>query len=192
MPGKPQAHAYSVQVQATWPFLTALPDRRLVLVDVGAADDLPPHWQSVPSEYLQVVAFEPDGRSDVNSPGQRILISKALGDSHRQARLHLARKPQVSSIYEPNSELLDRYPQAERWHIVDSVEVELERLDAVLAEVGVPDVDAIKLDVQGAELDVLIGAGALLDTTLAIDIEIEFVASLQGPASLCRRGRVLA
>jgi FkbM family methyltransferase len=162
-------------VKATWPFLTSLPDRRLVLVDVGAADDPPIHWRSVPSEDLQVLSFEPDGRSDVNTPGQRILVPEALGDAPRQATLHLARKPQVSSIYEPNMELLDRYPQAERWQVVDSVDVELKRLDAVLDDVGVKDVDAIKLDVQGAELDVLKGAGALLDQTLVIDIEIEFV-----------------
>lgn len=38
----------------------------------------------------------------------------------------------------------------------------------------------IKVDTQGTELDVLRGAGRLLDDTLAIELDVEFVSQYEG------------
>jgi hypothetical protein len=48
-------------------------------------------------------------------------------------------------------------------------------LDACLARHDVPRADFLELDVQGSELDVLIGAEATLRTTLGVQVEVEFV-----------------
>ena len=56
------------------------------------------------------------------------------------------------------------------------VPVKTRRLDAFAAEQGLPKPDLIKLDVQGAELEVLAGAGDLLATTGAIVAELSFLS----------------
>ena len=40
--------------------------------------------------------------------------------------------------------------------------------------------DVIKIDTQGTEIDVLEGAGRLLDETIAVDLEVEFVDQYKG------------
>ena len=52
-------------------------------------------------------------------------------------------------------------------HLADggSVEVQTASLDALLASGDVPSPDVVKIDVEGAELDVLAGAGQLLGDT---------------------------
>jgi FkbM family methyltransferase len=54
------------------------------------------------------------------------------------------------------------------------VEVPIRRLDTFVFEQDLPRPDVLKIDVQGGELAVLIGAGSLLDTVQLIQAEVWF------------------
>lgn len=60
------------------------------------------------------------------------------------------------------------------------VEVPTERLDHVTERVRIDGIDFIHLDVQGAELAVLRGAGALLDRVRAVWMEVEAIPLYRG------------
>jgi FkbM family methyltransferase len=77
----------------------------------------------------------------------------------------------TSSLYEPYSELLDKFQNLEIL-FTESLEVETRRLDDIKE---ISDIDFLKLDVQGAELDVINGASRLLKDTLVVHTEVEFI-----------------
>jgi FkbM family methyltransferase len=52
------------------------------------------------------------------------------------------------------------------------IEVPIRRLDTVVFEQNLPRPEVLKIDVQGGELAVLIGAGSLLDTVQLIQAEV--------------------
>jgi FkbM family methyltransferase len=52
------------------------------------------------------------------------------------------------------------------------VEVQMRRLDTLVFEQDLPRPDVLKIDVQGGELGVLIGAGSVLDTVQLIQAEV--------------------
>ncbi|MDD5704305.1 MAG: FkbM family methyltransferase [Kiritimatiellae bacterium] len=56
----------------------------------------------------------------------------------------------------------------------ESRRVPVKTLDALLSERGFHDVDAMKLDVQGAELDVLSGATSVLRRCKVVQVEVSF------------------
>lgn len=63
--------------------------------------------------------------------------------------------------------------------VVGELPMTLRRMDAVSGDFT-PDV--LKIDTQGTELDVLRGAGHLLDSVLAVEMEVEFVPQYLGQA----------
>src|SRR3982750_4228602 len=94
--------------------LAALAPDRIVLVDVGAAEGTQARWRAMEDRIL-LIGFEPDDRSMADLPpdAERRYLSVGLWDEAGTRTLNLARKPMCTSIFEPDLELMGRYPEVE-------------------------------------------------------------------------------
>ncbi|MEM7600055.1 MAG: FkbM family methyltransferase [Verrucomicrobiota bacterium] len=138
----------------------------LRFADVGGAMGLGERWNPV-RDCLEVMSFEPDARSGADGTVHRI----ALGDKQQKSRtLHLARMSAASGFYDHHPEM-KRFVVDEWLETVGSESVATTTLDHVSD--GKP-VDFLKLDVEGAELEVLRGAGETLKNVLALQVEVSF------------------
>lgn len=81
-----------------------------------------------------------------------------------------------SSLLEPGLHL-SVHPWVE---FTEVIEVSTRRLDRLCHDLGVTRIDFLHLDVQGAELMVLAGAGLLLADVTAIWLEVEAVPLYRG------------
>jgi len=81
------------------------------------------------------------------------VFNVALAASEGSRELYVARSAGKSSIYRPNLAFLDQFPKPERFHTVATQQVTATTLDALYARGDLPRIDAVKIDVQGAELD---------------------------------------
>jgi FkbM family methyltransferase len=115
----------------------------------------------------------------------------ALGDFDGTGRLHLSSgHPEgiprdagwdfgnkSSSLLPPSPLMRSHHP----WLRFESqVTVRVERLDTFCRREGISGVDFVYLDVQGAELQVLEGAGSLLQSIRAVWLEVEAVELYAG------------
>lgn len=89
------------------------------------------------------------------------------------ATLHITASPGSSSLLEPNTDFISSFHYAPAMKVLRTVPMKVTTLDTVCARERLQP-DALKLDVQGAELDVLRGAGSVLSTTLVVEAEVEF------------------
>lgn len=149
------------------------------MLDVGAAEGAPSRWRSH-SRVIDYVAVEPDPRSasalkSAESEGfrSRRVVTQGLWSHSGHIDLQLCRKPLASSVYTPNHEFASRFPDAERFEVVGRESMQTTTIDDLAASTGLR-FDAMKLDVQGAEFEVLRGAGTSLTSVLTIECEIEF------------------
>jgi FkbM family methyltransferase len=154
--------------------------RPLVVVDAGARWGVAHAWSAFDPGHVEVIGFEPDdaecrrlkllyrGRSNVR------FVPLALGSERGSRQLYVTADPAAASLYQPDEETIRRRPELRSATVTGTVEISLVTLDEWTREAGIPAVDAIKLDVQGAELDVLRGAARTLETVRALELEVEF------------------
>jgi FkbM family methyltransferase len=148
------------------------------VADVGAMwidAELPPYHAMAKSGAAQVIGFEAVkaecDKLNAKAMTNHRYLPYFIGDGSERV-FHTCNKTMTSSLYEPNTPLLRRFQYLEELtRVVETAPVKTTRLD------DVPEVEAIdylKMDVQGAELDVLRGAERLLGSTLVIQAEVEF------------------
>jgi FkbM family methyltransferase len=156
--------------------LAALLDRPLVVVDVGCRWGFEKKWEALGSQ-VQLIGFDADAAECEalrQQPGDGVrYVAASLGAAPGPARLFLTREPACSSLYPPDPVLIAERPELACTSLASTVEVELTTLDAWAAEAGVRSVDVLKLDTQGAELDILRGAEQLLGSVRALEVEVE-------------------
>lgn len=165
--------------------LAALLDRPLAIVDVGCRDAQADAWAPF-GRHVRLTGFEPDAdecarlSAELAGPAQREFVPLALGAATGAATLHLTRFPQSSSLYPPDRRTIAAHPQLDAHEPVGERTVELTTLDAWLAESAGAGPDYLKVDVQGAELDVLRGAERALADVRAVEVEVEFQQLYEG------------
>ncbi len=161
-------------------------DEPVKLVDVGARGGLDERWKPF-HPLLDVLGFEPDpdecerlNEAAGTLPYRSRFLPHVLGRAGGEVTFNVCRWPVASSVYEPNPELLKDFPAAAAlMTVVERRAMTTVSLDEVCAEEGlVPDY--LKVDVEGAELDVLQGAEAATDGSLMLDVEIEFAELFRG------------
>jgi FkbM family methyltransferase len=104
----------------------------------------------------------------------------ALSDKNENINFYLCEKQEVSSAFKPNMTLLNKFPDAIRFHIVEEIKVNTNSLDSELANHEIYDNDFIKMDVQGYELKISNGSKRSLINTIGLEIEVEFDYMYEG------------
>lgn len=150
------------------------------IVDVGAMDveGLTPPYASllaVPGA-ARLTGFEPvpEECAKLNAraaPGRRFL-PYFVGDGS-EGVFRTCDPPMTSSLYEPNLDLCDRFfALSEVMKVVKREPVKTTRLDDMS---DLTQIDYLKMDIQGGELNALRGGDRILRDALVIDVEVEFV-----------------
>ena len=127
----------------------------------------------------KIIGFEIDKhvceKMNINSPVGVKYYPYALGKANERRKLYITQHPMCSSLYKPNEELIKLYNNFEVAYLKDETEIDTITLDYFIDRHEIGNIDFIKVDVQGAELDIFQGAAKALKDVLKIVCEVEFV-----------------
>ena len=159
-------------------FSTILKNDKLCVVDVGASGGIHERWLRFDSN-IKAILFEPDPREYENLsskvPNSHFVLNSALSEKNEEVEFNLCRKQQVSSVYKPNMNTLNKFPEIERFEIVKKIKIKADTLDNQLEKNRIWNVDFIKIDAEGYELSILKGAQNALKQAIGLEIEVCFL-----------------
>jgi FkbM family methyltransferase len=164
--------------------IAAVLDRPIHAVDVGCRDGVRSQWRAL-GPYGSLVGFDADAEECARLNTGAIAEEEhyepiALAASVGQATLYLTADPQSASLYPPNEEAVRRHPELWRHEPRGTTTVATTTLDDWAQRGHRAAIDVLKIDVQGAELDVLRGAERCLQSVRALELEVEFQALYVG------------
>lgn len=155
------------------PFLEDLFDG-LVIIDGGAANEIFEPANSI-ERGAKIYCFEPN--SEAPSYKSSVPVRKlgsALWNKRQELMLHIAAEPSTSSVYPPNKEILEMFPDKIGWPARRTVSTERIpgcSIDDMVEAGECEKPDLIKLDVHSSEYESLIGASLALKTASAVLVE---------------------
>lgn len=172
----------------------ALTTGPVVLIDAGARGGAGELKRLAP--WVHAYGFEPHPASFQELPlaegpyARQEYLPLALGAKAGRQTLHLTRHPSYSSFLEVDWAVHRRHlqlmPLYEHWKVmlepVGRVEVEVETLDQAAEKQSIRHIGLLKLDTQGTELDILRGAGKLLEEKRIslVKCEVSFIPFYKG------------
>lgn len=152
------------------------------IVDIGAMlIGSEPYAPLLSLNLASVVGFEPNLEECEK-------LRNTRGDKHRYypyfigdggpATYYETNRTMTGSLYRPNQVLLEKFHNLHELTTLQRTHtVETKRLDDI-EDIG--DVDLIKIDTQGAELDIFKGATKALASATLIQTEVEFLELYEG------------
>jgi FkbM family methyltransferase len=127
----------------------------------------------------EVHAFEVDeeicSRLNANAIRGMKFHAVAIGSKREKRPFYITNHPMCSSLYPPNHELISQFNNMEASFLKETTTVDTISIDEFADGEEIQEVDFIKIDIQGAELDAFSGAKRSLAGTVAIVTEVEFV-----------------
>jgi FkbM family methyltransferase len=146
----------------------------IILVDIGASDGIEEKWEEL-KDFCHFITFDPDPRAQIPKTGlshQNFPIG--LWSKKDKKILYLKKFSKASTIYPTNDEFLSSFLNFECHKNVGTSEIKLDSLENVLNKGPFPDF--IKIDAEGADLEILKGAEKFISSScLGLQVEVSFV-----------------
>lgn len=158
------------------------PDLDFTIIEIGArpiSEEREPYMpiiDSLKNSHLHAFEIDDELCEQLNSstPQNITYYSQALGKTEEERVLYETNAPMCSSLYKPNQKLLETYNNLEVAQLKAEHTLNTISLDTFMKKEGLARADMIKIDIQGAELDVFQGSTETLKDTCFIVSEVEF------------------
>ena len=157
-------------------------DCKFTIIEIGALEvskkepfyELLDHFPS-----SKIIGFEIEeevcDQMNLKAPKGVEYYPHALGEKNERKKLYITQHPMCTSLYKPNEKLIRLYNNLEVAYLKNETEIETITLDTFADKYNINDVDFLKVDVQGAELDIFKGGKNVLKNVIKIICEVEFL-----------------
>ena len=156
-----------------------LKNNKIAALDVGAQGGFNSEnfFPSKYNQFFESILVEPIKEEADKFKEQKFMIKKGLWSNKEKKNLYiLDNRLGSSSMYMPNEEAFDlhriKQKDFQNYQVTRTIQIECDTISNQLSELNVNMLDYLKIDTQGAELEILKGIGSF--RPLLIKIEVHF------------------
>ena len=143
------------------------------MLDIGAAEGINNRWKLIESKiYISLAEPHKNSAKNLKKMGYNVIEKILYSEKKSNLIFYETRKPLCSSTLKPNFKHLNKYPEPERFEVINQSNLEASTIDDEFKINEVPSF--VKIDTEGAELEILKGSKKSLKNILGIEIECEF------------------
>ena len=156
-----------------------LEGKKIIALDVGAqggfnSDNFFPSKYNI---FFEDILIEPIKTEAEKFNDKKYVINKGLWSKEENRKLYiLDNRLGSSSMYEPDAKQFDLHNIKDKNHknydITRTVEIECDSLNNLLSKLEIKNLDYLKIDTQGAELEILNGIGNYKPLLIKIETHI--------------------
>ncbi len=153
-----------------------LKDKKILALDVGAQGGFNSdnYFSKRYNTFFEYILVEPIDTEAKKLAGVKYLIKKGLWSKKETKKLYiLDGRLGSSSMFYPNPDLFDLHNfnanEIENFKVTQSVNVECDTLENSLSDLNMKYLDYLKIDTQGAELEILKGMGKFQPLLIKIE-----------------------
>lgn len=150
-----------------------LGENKIRLIDIGAAGGIHEIWKPY-KKNIDLILFEPHESSykNLDKKNQKVINKGLWSEKKKKQNFFKTQKPECSGILEPNYDYLKKFSNVERFKVVKTESIETTTLDDEFNLQTYPHF--IKIDTEGAELEILKGGESTLNNVLGLVVECVF------------------
>ena len=156
-----------------------LNNQKIIALDVGAqggfnSDKFFPNKYNIFFENVLIEPIKTEAQKLIND---KYIINKGLWSKKDKKKLYiLGNRLGSSSMYEPDKKKFDIHNIKEKnyknYIVTDTLDVECDSINNLLSELNIKNLDYLKIDTQGAELEILNGLGNYRPLLIKIETHI--------------------
>jgi len=160
----------------------------MIIIDVGAYNGKPYLNQAKKNKNLVVYAFEPNASMAAmlkkKSPSNYHVFPLVVSEKDGTIVIHENISPQTNSILPFDANKVKLWKKRNKLKAIKTVNVESIRLDTFIEREGIEAIDFLKVDAQGADLQVLKSCGDKLSMVRKVQVEICDIQIYEGGNTL--------
>lgn len=154
-----------------------LKDSPVLIADVGARFGYNTEWRAF-ENCIKIICFEPDIEecallNSMNDPNA-IFIPTALDRVQGQKIFYETKLPASAGLYRSNMNYFNRLLNRDNAETINERLINVDTLDNAVENENINGLNFLKLDTEGAELDILHGASSILSDPRLFGIRSEY------------------
>ena len=154
-------------------------NNKIIALDVGAQGGFNSDcfFPKKYNNFFEEILIEPIKSESEKLDKKKYVFNKGLWSKKEKKKLYiLDKRLGSSSMYEPNQESFDvhniKNKDYANYDVTRTLEIECDSLNNLLRENNIQDLDYLKIDTQGAELEILKGIGEYKPMLIRVEMHI--------------------
>lgn len=154
-------------------------NNKIIALDVGAQGGFNSDcfFPKKYNNFFEEILIEPIKSESEKLDKKKYVFNKGLWNKKEKKKLYiLDKRLGSSSMYEPNQESFDvhniKSKDYANYDVTRTLEIECDSLNNLLRENNIQDLDYLKIDTQGAELEILKGIGEYKPMLIRVEMHI--------------------